>query len=101
MLFRSDFPRLPRLLEPLYAACFPTFDKARFVEIYSRGMNNGGVFYALGHGVAKAIDEKAGRAALVETVAGGPKSFWTRYADKAKRDTTLPTLPAIVTAYKW
>lgn len=93
-----DFARLPRLLEPLHAACFPVFDRERFVELYSRGMNNGGDFYALGHGVAKAIDDRAGRAALVETVAGGPQVFWSRYVALQKKHAALPRLPDAVTA---
>jgi hypothetical protein len=87
------FDRFVRLLEPLHAACFPVFDKEQFIEIYSRGMNNGGVFYALGHGVAKAIDERAGRPALLATIQGGPKAFWTRYGELSRSAAGLPPLP--------
>lgn len=93
-----DFARLPRLLELLQATCFPTFDKDRFVEFYSRGMNNGGAFYALGHGVAKAIDERAGRAALLATIEGGPKVFWSRYIELCRSVPSLPRLPDSVEA---
>lgn len=93
-----DFARLPRLLEPLHAACFPTFDKERFVELYSEGMSNGGPFYALGHGVAKAIDDRAGRPALLATIAGGPKLFWSRYVELCRSVPSLPRLPEPVEA---
>ncbi|MBC8136385.1 MAG: hypothetical protein H8F28_10910 [Fibrella sp.] len=91
-----DFARLPRLLEPLHAACFPAFDKERFVALYATGMNNGGPFYALGHGVAKAIDERAGRPALLATIEGGPKVFWSRYIELCRSVLSLPRLPASV-----
>ena len=94
-----DFPTLPKLLQPLYDSCFPRYDKARFVEMYRAGINNGGDFYALGHGVAKAIDERAGRPALLQTVTGGPRAFWSRYTDVQKRARELPALPEAVTAY--
>lgn len=93
-----DFARLPRLLEPLHAACFPTFDKERFIELYAQGMSNGGPFYALGHGVAKAIDERAGRAALLATIEGGPKVFWSRYIELCRSLPSLPRLPDSVEA---
>ncbi len=93
-----DFARLPPLLEDLHAACFPTFDPERFGALYARGMNNGGVLYALGYGAAKAIDERVGRAALVATVEGGPKPFWSRYAELCRTTPALPRLPAVVEA---
>lgn len=91
-----DFAALLPQLQTLHDSCFPVFDKARFIEIYRTGINNGGDFYAIGHGAAKAIDERAGRAALLQTVSGGAKAFWSRYAEVAKKERTLPALPEAV-----
>lgn len=87
------FPADAALLQPLAAACFPVFDKPRFFTAYTSGINAGGPFYDLGHGVAKAIDEKLGRAALIETVTRGPKDFWMKYVTLAEKDAALPKLP--------
>ncbi|MBC8142128.1 MAG: twin-arginine translocation signal domain-containing protein [Armatimonadetes bacterium] len=91
-----NFATLLPQLQTLYDACFPVYDKARFVEAYRTGINNGGDFYALGHGAAKVIDERAGRAALLQTITGGPKAFWSRYAEQTKKERTLPPLPDAV-----
>lgn len=93
-----DFAHLVALLEPLRAACLPTFDKERFASLYGAGMDNGGPFYTIGYGAAKAIDERAGRKILLETMEGGPKVFWTQYADLCRKFADLPRLPGGVEA---
>jgi hypothetical protein len=92
------FPADVRLLGPLTDACHPTFDKARFAEVFSEGMNAGGPFYDVGHGMAKAIDERMGRKALLETVRRGPKDFFTKYVRLSERHKELPRLPENVVA---
>lgn len=87
------FARQLPLLAPLTEACYPTFDRAKFAETYTNGMDSGGPFYVVGHGIAKAIDEKMGRAALLETVARGPKDFFGKYLQLCEKDTSLPPLP--------
>lgn len=92
--FGADLPRLQRL----YDACYPRFDKAAFVRAYQEGMSGGGPYYAIGHGIARAIDDKLGRAALIESVERGPKDFFTKYLTLCARDPALPKLPADVAA---
>lgn len=88
------WPADVRLLSPLADACFPVFDKTRFFAAYTSGIEGGGPYYDLGHGIAKAIDEKLGRAALIETVTRGPKDFWSKYVALTKKDAALPKLPS-------
>jgi hypothetical protein len=88
-----DFPATVSLLGPLTASAFPTFNRPRFAQVYATGMDSGGPFYTLGHGIARAIDEKMGRKALVETVTRGPKDFFLKYVQLCERDPSLPRLP--------
>ncbi|MCW3062308.1 MAG: hypothetical protein JWQ02_4129 [Capsulimonas sp.] len=90
------YPTDIHLLQSLYDACFPTFDHDKFVQSYTSGVSGGGPFYDVGHGVAKAIDEKLGRKVLIETIAGGPKAFFTKYIGLCEKDKALPRLPGDV-----
>lgn len=92
-----NYPRDLALLENLYKSCFPTFDHDRFTDEFMNGMNLGGTYYDIGYGIAKAIDDKLGRTALIATVSGGPKVFFGDYADLCKRNPDLPRLPDDVT----
>lgn len=92
------FPADVALLGPLTDACYPVFNKARFAEVFSEGMNAGGPFYDVGHGMAKAIDEKMGRKALLETIRRGPKDFFSKYVRLTERHKELPRLPVNVAA---
>lgn len=93
-----SFPRDLALLTGLCDSCFPAFDHEKFVDEFTNGMNLGGPYYDIGHGVAKAIDDKLGRQALIGTVAGGPKAFFGAYSDLCKSDSKLPKLPDKVAA---
>jgi hypothetical protein len=86
------------LLAPVADACYPTFDKEKFAQAFTAGINAGGPFYDVGHGIAKVIDEKMGRKALLETVRRGPKDFYTKYLRLCDRDKSLPRLPESVAA---
>ena len=87
------FPRDLALLGGLYDSCFPTFDHDKFTDEFTNGMNLGGPYYDIGHGIAKAIDDNLGRKALIDTVSGGPKPFFSAYADLCRTHGELPKLP--------
>lgn len=82
-----------KTLKPLYDTCFPLFDHDRFANEYADKMSNGGVLYNVGYGMAKAIDERLGRPALIKTIEKGPKYFFTTYDDLCITDKNLPLLP--------
>ncbi|BDI31393.1 hypothetical protein CCAX7_34440 [Capsulimonas corticalis] len=88
-----SFPTDINLLKPLYDSCFPAFSHDKFVQSYASGVSGGGPFYDVGHGIAKAIDERLGRKVLIDTIAGGPKMFFTKYLELCDKDKNLPKLP--------
>ena len=90
--YRS-FPTDLSLLEGVYQACYPTFDHDKFVNVYTVGMDTGGPFYDIGYGIARAIDEHLGRAALIDTIVRGPKQFYSVYEGLCESDSSLPKLP--------
>ncbi len=81
------------LMEPVYAACYPVFDYNKFVQAYETGMSNGGPFYDVGYGIARAIDERFGRRVFIDTVTKGPKNFYSQYVALCAIDSSLPKLP--------
>jgi hypothetical protein len=90
--YRS-FPKDINMLEDVYKACYPSFDHDKFVDAYQNGMDTGGPFYDVAYGIAKAIDERLGRPALIDTVVRGPKQFYTVYEGLCATDSSLPKIP--------
>lgn len=90
------FPYDIKLLENVYKDCYPEFDHDKFGADYEMGMSDGGPYYDIGYGIAKAIDEHLGRPALLETVTHGPKLYFTLYYTICASDPLLPKLPGDV-----
>ena len=79
-------------------------DEARVLA--SAALAGGGPLYALGHGIADAIEEGSGREALARTVAAGPLAFLAAYEEAVRgRGATLlpaglgPDLDSLVRGY--
>lgn len=87
------FPRDIKILKSLTDACFPTFNHDMFVDAFQTGIDTGGPYYDVGYGIAKAIDERMGRPALIDTVERGPKQFFTQYIALSAGDRQLPKIP--------
>jgi|GEM_PF-2181897 len=92
------FPRDIAMLGGLYDSCFPTLNHEKFENEFTTGMNLGGPYYDIGHGIAKAIDDNLGRKALIDTISGGPKPFFSAYIDLCRTHGELPKLPDKVAA---
>jgi hypothetical protein len=88
------FPDAILLLTPLTSACYPHFDRDKYGDAVGQGLDSGGPYYIIGHGMASAIEKYEGRAALIRTVREGPVSFFRTYNAITAWHPDLPRVPA-------
>jgi hypothetical protein len=87
------------LLGRLASACYPALNQQAYSDAVTDGLNSGGPYYAIGEGMAQAIDRYAGRNRLVETVSKGPLDFFDCYIGIAHSHNELPQVPTEVVSH--
>jgi hypothetical protein len=93
------FPVVMPLVGDLAGACYPQFDKQSYADMVGQGLGSGGPYYAVGEGMAQAIDRYDGRKRLIETVQKGPLDFFDCYAAVAREHRELPQVAGAALAH--
>ncbi len=84
--FHAAFARLEEIRE----ACLRRLDMDGCRDLIRRGLIRGGATYAIGHGMASAIESALGRGSLASTLASGPEAFFDLYVQATRM---LPGFP--------
>lgn len=86
--FRSAIARV----EALRVTCLRSRDMSGCRRLIRDGLSRGGLTYAVGHGMSKAIESSLGTATLASTLAAGPERFFTLYEQATRMHPELPPL---------
>src|SRR5262249_47803107 len=83
-----------RHTEELRAVCLDLKDTVTCRRLIQTGLWRGGETYAVGHGMARAIESALGKRTLASTFAAGGARFFELYAQASKMLPGLPRLSA-------
>lgn len=87
----AGFTSALRHAEDFRQACLDLKDAVTCRKLIQSGLWRGGETYAVGHGMARAIEDALGRRTLASTFAAGGAKFFEMYAQATRM---LPGLPA-------
>jgi tetratricopeptide (TPR) repeat protein len=93
----AGFSSALRHTEELREACLDRADAVTCRKLIQSGLWRGGETYAVGHGMAKAIESALGRKTLASTFAAGGAKFFELYVQATRM---LPGLPRLSEAFE-